>query len=290
MSTFGILSLFAFVIIVGGLAALMFYGADDQPIAKIMLGALYCLIGAQLALVIIRYPCYVIDGIVFISMGYKMLANVMFVIFAVILLFLLGLFLAKLPWEKLLKVTTPKLIVCGVLLLCLFTYTELFNGMGSFDNYEEFRSVKASYGRYDVHFWPTKLIKYYSKRHEQDCVAVYPFDVRTASGKQPFVYRVDIFFTDGMNDEEYYEEYDDGLTVSMTDGDWVKPVEPVKPVKTATYNYICYYPFTWKSYEGSEPVAFSDTDYVPEATEEIIHLSASDAVSETEAVMDSVTE
>ena len=265
MSTFGILLLFAFVIIVGGLAALMYYGADRQPIAKIMLGVLYFLIGVQLALVIIRYPCYVIDGIVFVSMGYKVLANVMFVIFGVIILFLLGLLLAKLPWEKMLKVTAPKLIVCGVLLLCLFAYTELFNGMGSFDSYDEFRTVKARYEQYDIHFWPTKLVKHYSKQHEHECISVYPFDVRTAAGRQPFVYRVDIFFTEEP-------ENDASITVSGADGDWAYPV------KTDKYSNISYYPFTWKSYEGSSPVAFSDTDYVPEATEEIIHLSASDAV------------
>ena len=271
MSTFGILSLFAFVIIVGGLAALMYYGADSQPIAKIMLGVLYTLIGAQFALLIIRYPCYVIDGIVFISMGYKLLANVMFVIFGVIILFLLGLLLAKLPWDKLLKVTAAKLIVCGVLLLCLFTYTELFNGMGSFDNYEEFRSVRTSYERYDNHFWPTKLVKHYSKKHERECIAVYPFDVNTASGKQPFVYRIDIFFTD--NDTQ--TQTDEGLTVSGADGFWTAPVQ--------TYKNISYYPFTWKSYEGSDPVAFSDTDYVPVSTEEVIHLSSSDStVSDSE--------
>lgn len=265
MSTFGVLSLFAFVVISGGLAALMYYGADRQPIAKIMLGVLYCLIAAQLALVIIRYPCYVIDGIVFISMGYKVLAEVMFVIFGVIILFLLGLLLAKLPWEKLLKVTAPKLIVCGVLLLCCLAYTELFNGMGSFKDYEEFTKVKARYEQYDVHFWPTKLYKHHSKQYDRDCISVYPFDVRTASGKQPFVYRTDIFFDNDTVEDDY-------ITVSGTDGNWAYPVQ------TDEYANISYYPFTWKAYEGSKPVAFTDTDYVPESTEEIIHLSASDAV------------
>ena len=100
MSTFGILALFAFVILAGGLAALMYYGTDDLPLAKVMLCCLYALIAAEFMLAVIKFPCYVIDGIVFICMGYKVLAEVMFVIFAAIILFFVIFFMTKINWNK----------------------------------------------------------------------------------------------------------------------------------------------------------------------------------------------
>lgn len=229
MSTFGILALVAFVILAGGLAALMYYGTDDLPLAKVMLCSLYVLIFAEFVLAIIKYPCYVIDGIVFICMGYKVLADVMFLIFGAIIVFFIIFFLAKINWTKFLTVSAAKIIICGVLLLSLFAYTELFNGMGSFKNYEEFKAAKAAYEQYDVHFWPTKYIKHKSRFYDRECIAVYPFDAKTASGKQPFVYRTETFSEVG----------EDG------------------------YLHYYYYPFTWKAYEGSEPVEFTDPTYVP---------------------------
>lgn len=256
MSTFGILALFAFVILAGGLAALMYYGTDDLMLAKVMLCSLYVLTAAEFVLAIIKYPCYVIDGIVFVSMGYKALANVMFVIFGAIILFLIIFFLTKINWTKFLRVSSAKIIISGVLLLCLFAYTELFNGMGSFDSYEEFKQTKAVYEQYDVHFWPTKYIKHHSRLYNRDCVSVYPFDAKTASGRQPFVYRVDID----------HETDDDG------------------------YTHYFYYPFTWKAYEGSEPVEFTDTTYVPVDTSESMYNNVSEADVSGSNVSDSQPE
>lgn len=253
MSTFGILALFAFVILAGGLAALMYYGADDLPVAKVMLCCLYVLIAAEFALAIIRFPCYVIDGIVFICMGYKVLADVMFVIFAAIILFFVIFFLAKIKWAKFLRVSAAKIIVCGVLLLSLFAYTELFNGMGSFENYEEFKAAKTAHEQYDVHFWPTKYIKHHSKFYDRECIAVYPFDARTASGRQPFVYRVETF-----------KELDENGFV-----------------------HYYFYPFTWKAYEGSVPVEFTDPTYVPVDTSENLYNVSNSDVSGTNVVSDS---
>ncbi len=255
MSTFGVLSILFFLVFMGGLVVFTYNGNDDLALSKVMLGGLYVIIAVEIGLTVCRFPCYLVDGIVFASMGYKWLAEIMFAIVGAILAFLLIFSMLKIKWKKLLNVSQTKLIVCGMLILSLFAYTELFNGAGTFDSYKEFKDTKTQYEKYDRHFWPTKYIKHYSALNEHDCVSVYPFDVRTASGKQPFVYRVDVFF----------QEQEDGSVDFM------------------------YYPFTWKAYEGSRPVAFTDPGYKPEPTEEI-RTSGSDASPSDSTSATSTTE
>ncbi|MBQ9993683.1 MAG: hypothetical protein IJP17_03120, partial [Clostridia bacterium] len=70
------------------------------------------------------------------------------------------------------------------------------------------------------------------------------FDVTTAAGKQPIVYKADIFEM----------EFEDGTTS------------------------LYYYPFTWKRYDMVDPVDFEDATYVPpENTAKVPITSPTDA-------------
>lgn len=254
MSTFGILAMFIFIIVVGGMVLMLYNSIGDSFTGKLLMAALLLLIAAEVVLAFIQYPCYVVDGIVFACMGYKWLAKVMFIIALAIVLFIVLLILFKIRnWGQKLTVTPVKVIVCGVLLLTLFAYTELYNGSGSFESYDEFKETKARFELYDRRFWPTKYIKHHSNMHDVDCVAVYPFDVKTAAGQQPFVYKADT----------RTEIEDDGKL------------------------HYYYYPFTWKAYEGSRAVEFTDPTYVAVHTEEDYKVSPTDVsdsdISDTDA-------
>ena len=220
MSIFGLLSLLLFLFFMGGMVVLDYGGNSDLAIAKIMLFLLRVLIFMQAVLAIYEFPCYVVDGIVFACMGKTFLAKIMFAIVGAILLFIAIVFLPKIKWGKHLTPTPARLVFLGVVFICLFAYTELYNGAYSFDSIAEFQKAKEEFEELDDHFWPTKYIKHTNKLSEREQIAVYPLDFTFADGTDDFIYK----------GETYRVDYEDG-----------------------TYS-VYYFPFTWKLYEGSEPV------------------------------------
>lgn len=229
MSTFGILSLLVFLLVVGGLVLLHYGDNSDLFIAKVLFMVLRLLVTSQVLVAIYEFPCYVVDGIVFICMGREFLAQIMFAICGLIMLFVGGLIIPKIKWRKHVCPTMPKLIALGIVMICLFTYNELFAGAYSFDSIAQFNETREMYEEYDNHFWPTKYIKHYSAIDEEERIALYPFDVTTANGSEVFIYK--------------------GETIRITN--------------EYGNSELFYYPFTWKLYEGSEPVSMEDADLPP---------------------------
>jgi len=221
MSTFGLLVMLTFLLATGGLVALIYGGNTDLVLSKILVFVLQLLIAAEFVLALYEYPCYVVDGIIFICMGEPTLAWIMLGIMGAIILFVLAMILPRINWRKSLTVSPAKLIFCGLLLMTLMAYTELFNGVYSFESYEQFMEVRGRYEQYDNRFLPTKYILHGDEESGQE-VALYPFDVTTADGEQPFIYK----------GETFLKEYEDGSTE------------------------LFFYPFTYRLYEGAEPVSF----------------------------------
>lgn len=235
MSAFGLLVVLTFMLATGGLVALIYGGNTDLVISKILMFILQLLIALEFVLALYEYPCYVVDGIIFICMGEPTLAWIMLGILGLIILFVLAMILPRINWSKSLTVSPAKLIFCGLLLMTLMTYTELFNGVYSFESYAQFTEVRARYEEYDNRFLPTKYILHADEENGEE-VALYPFDVTTAAGVQPLIYKGETFLA----------THEDGTTE------------------------LFYYPFTYRLYEGAEPVSF---EAVPEPV-----VSPSDAV------------
>lgn len=226
MSGFGLIIILLFMLAMGGLVALLYGQNSDLAISKILMLLMQLMITAEFILALYEYPCYLADGIIFICMGEAWLAWVMFGIVGVIVLFIAAMIIPRVKWSKSLMASPSKLIVLGLLLVLLLSYTELFNGVYSFDSYEQFKETKARYEEYDNRFFPTKLIRHQSDGNEQ--IAMYPFDVTTAAGKLPMLYK--------------------GETFQKTDENGKSE--------------LFFYPFTYKLYEGSEPVSFEDGEYL----------------------------
>ena len=221
MSTFGLLVVLTFMLATGGLVALMYGGNTDLALSKILMFILQLLISLEFVLALYEYPCYIVDGIIFICMGEPMLAWIMLGIMGLIIVFALAMILPRINWRKSLTASPGKLIFCGLLLMTLLAYTELFNGIYSFESYEQFREVRDRYEQYDNRFLPTKYILHSDELNGEE-VALYPFDVTTAAGEQPMIYK----------GETFLKVYEDGSTE------------------------LFYYPFTYRLYEGAEPVSF----------------------------------
>ena len=221
MSTFGLLVILTFMLATGGLVALMYGGNTDLALSKILMFVLQLLISLEFVLALYEYPCYAVDGIIFICMGEPRLAWIMLGILGLIIVFVLAMILPRINWRKSLNVSPAKLIFCGMLLMTLLAYTELFNGIYSFESYEQFSEIRGRYEEYDNRFFPTKYILHSDDEHGEE-VALYPFDVTTASGIQPFIYK----------GETFLETHEDGSTE------------------------LFYYPFTYRLFEGAEPISF----------------------------------
>ncbi|MBQ4312992.1 MAG: hypothetical protein IJC18_02165 [Clostridia bacterium] len=255
MSTFGVIAILVFLLLMGGLVALENGHNSDLPMAKIMMFLLRLLVVAEFILAIFEFPAYVADGIFFACMGVEWLAYVMFAICGGIVMFILILALARLNWDRHLTATPFKLIVLGIVMLALFTYTELFNGFYSFDNMKEFRDTKARYEEYDDNFFPTKYIYHYSKTENLDMVALYPFDVTTSQGKLPMIYK----------GETYLHENPDGTTE------------------------LYFFPFTYKLYEGSTPIPIRDAAYTVEVEQSSASATSDSSASATDAAAQTTT-
>lgn len=241
MSIFGLLSLLLFLIVMGVLVILEYGDNSDLAFAKVLTFVLRLMVFSQICLAVYEFPCYVADGIVFISMGNVLIARIMFIIVGLIILFILGFILPRIRWSRHLTPTPAKLIFLGILFICCFSYNEIAGGVYSFDSYDEFRDAKAAFEEVDDRFWPTKYIKHYSKFSDEDRIALYPFDVTTSYDEEIFIYK--------------------GETVQY-------------PNSEGGYD-IYYYPFTWKLYDGGEtallysenPPAIVSSSDVPSAAD-----------------------
>lgn len=223
MSAFGLIVMLLFVVAMGGLAALIYSGNTDLFVSKLLMLVLNIIVSVEFVLALYEYPCYLVDGIVFICMGEPMLAWVMFGIVGLIVVFTLAMILPRVKWYKSLAASPTKLIVLGLLLMMLLAYNELLGGVYSFDSYEQYKEVRARYEEYDDRFFPTKFIRHMDGDVEK--IALYPFDVTTAAGPLDMLYKGETFMVTN----------EDGTTE------------------------LFYYPFTYKLYEGSEPVSFEAT-------------------------------
>lgn len=244
MSTFGLIAIILFLLLTGGAVLMYFNDNQDLLISKLIMLLMVLLVLAEGVLAILEFPLYVVDGIIFISMGKEQLANIMLIIYVVIVGFILFFIIPKINWSSLLTASPVKLVVIGALLISLLAYTELFNGAYSFDSLDEYNDTKAVYSQYDEHFFPTKILK--TSDEDEGHFSVYPFDATCASGKLDMVYRAEV------------------ALINPTD-------ESGNPLGTEMY----FYPFTYKAYEDTDPVAFSDATYDPHA-EKVPLTSATD--------------
>lgn len=222
MSTFGLIVILVSILCMGG--SIMLYYADSHRVklARLLIFGLYLSIFLELILALFEFPALIFDGIIFISMGMENIANIMIIIVLIAIAFALFMIIPKINWRRFLRTTPVKLGVCAALLIALLIYTEAYNGKYSFENGEDFYSVKQMYEKYDKGFWPVKLIE--TDNAEADGtkhISVYPFDATTANGKQPLAYKVTIFrrFENGDYVLYYYpftyKTYVDGTAYSM---------------------------------------------------------------------------
>ncbi len=221
MSTFGLLVMLGFVVATGGLVALIYSGNTEMSLSKILMLVLQLLVAAEFVLAIYEYPCYAVDGIIFVCMGEPKLAWIMLGILGLIIVFVLAMILPRINWSKSLTVSPGKLIFTGLLLMLMLAYTELFNGIYSFESYDQYIETRQRYEEFDDRFFPTKFIRHTSEDDDEQ-IALYPFDVTTAAGELPVIYKGETFMV----------THEDGTTE------------------------LFYYPFTYRLYEGADPVSF----------------------------------
>lgn len=254
MSTFGLLVIIFSLVFMGGSILLYYADSHRVKLARFCMLGLYLLIFAEIILAFFEFPAMIFDGIIFISMGMENIANIMIIIVLVAIGFLFFMLIPKIKWRRFLRTTPVKLVICGVLLIAALVYTEAYNGRYSFENNEDFYSVRKMYEKYDNNFWPVKLIE--TNDTEADGtkrVSVYPFDATTGSGKQKMAYKVTIFRR-------------------FENGDYV----------------LYYYPFTYKTYVDG--VAYSMDEYIDfSALEEDDDVSGTD-MSETDVSGSDVSE
>lgn len=247
MSGFGLLILIFFLLLTGGLVMLYWNRNEDIGLARSLMLVLVILTVTEVFMAVAEFPLRAIDGIVFVSLGSETLAYVMFFVCALVVGFVLAMILPRIKWKKALTPTPAKLIVVGAVLLCGMVYTELFNGQYSFDSAAEFSDARIMYSKYDTHFFPTKYIK---KETDKGLLfSVYPFDAKSAAGKLDFIYRGEILIMKESNGKLH----------------------------------MYFYPFTYKVYEGVDPVDFNDKNY----TKDLPDISESDVPADADTVSDS---
>lgn len=223
MSTFGVLLMLLFIIIFGVQIFLYCVDIDMPRLSECMTLALYLILTAELIMAIFELPAKLIDGIVYISMGYKVIAIGCGVVILCILVFVFIMLYPKINWQSILTSSPVKYVTMGSIIIVLMVYTELFNGIYSFSSIDEYFTFKSEFSQYDNHFWPTKYIE-----GTQDYLgnkittySVYPWDVDIPSGHQ-FAYKVITFYDEDENNGE---------------------------------RRLFYFPFTYRLFAGVEPAA-----------------------------------
>ncbi len=227
MSTFGVLLMLLFIIIFGVQIFLYCVDIDMPRLSGCMTLALYLILISELIIAIFEFPAKLIDGIVYISMGYKAIAVGCGVVIFFILAFVFIMLYPKINWQKVLTSSPVKYVVMGGMIILLMVYTEIFNGIYSFSSIDEYFTFKSEFSQYDNHFWPTKYIQGTQDYQGEEITtySVYPWDVDIPSGHQ-FVYKVITF---------YDEDENDGST-----------------------RKLFYFPFTYRLFAGVEPAAIDE--------------------------------
>jgi hypothetical protein len=231
MSTFNLL-IILFLILLFGIRLFMYCVDIELPmVSEIITLILFLMLIAELILAIFEFPAIIIDGILLICMGNKVIAIGCGVVIAIVALFVFIIVYPKIKWKKILSFSLIKYAVIGFLLIGSVIYTELFNGSYSFRNMEEYNEFKQEFSVYDNHFWPTKFIRKIEDNGKEilTITFIYPWDVSLVGGKQ-FAYKV----------ETYYDESD-----------------------ISSQPKLYYYPFTYYTYERTEkprPIDGSDMD------------------------------
>lgn len=223
MSTFGVLLMLLFIIIFGVQIFLYCVDIDMPRLSGCMTLALYLILIAELLMTIFELPATLIDGIVYISMGYKAIAVGCGIVIFCILTFVFVMLYPKINWQSVLASSPVKYVIMGAAIVLLMVYTEIFNGIYSFSSIDEYFTYKNEFSQYDNHFWPTKYIQG-TQEYQGDEIttySVYPWDVDIPSGHQ-FVYKVTTF---------YQEDEESGK------------------------RRLFYFPFTYRLFAGTEPVA-----------------------------------
>ncbi|MDR1002684.1 MAG: hypothetical protein LBL82_05390 [Oscillospiraceae bacterium] len=250
MSIFGLISIFVFLLSVGGAVILYYTDSERVGLSRFLMLILYLLLFSYIILSTMEYPLMIVDGILFVSMGMELMAKIMLGVAGMILFFFVLMILRKIKWKKFLRVTPVKLVVVGFLIITGMAYTELMNGMFSFEYKDDFYRIKEAYSQYDRHFFPTKYIENDADEEgEQKTVSVYPFDAETPSGKLPMAYKIKIFVA--------------------FDSD------------TGT-NRVYHYPFTYKTYVKGTPIPIDEANLIIVDPVSGSDLSGSDAVTPTD--------
>ena len=231
MSTFNLLVIL-FLILLFGIRLFMYCVDIDLPkVSAIITLVLILMLVSEVILAVFEFPAMIIDGIILICMGNKVIAIGCGVVIAIVALFVFIILYPKIHWKKVLSFSPIKYAVLGFLIIGTMIYTELFNGSYSFRDMSEYNEFKREFSAYDNHFWPTKFIREIEDNGREILTKtyIYPWDVSLVGGKQ-FAYKV----------ETYYDESD----ISS---------EPK----------LYYYPFTYYTYDRTEkprPIDGSDMD------------------------------
>lgn len=202
MSILGLITILLFLAFMGGSVLLYYTDSTHVNIARACMLGLYILIFIQFAVAIFEWPAKVIDGILYISMGMETIGNVLLIVFAVAIAFVFLVILPRIKWKKFLRTTPVAMVICGVLLIGLLGYNEMFGGIYSFESHDDFYAIREQYEEYDRRFFPTKYIEVPADEDDEESfktVAVYPFDVTEAAGnpETTFAYKVRIYEQDG---------------------------------------------------------------------------------------------
>lgn len=231
MSTLGLLVILLFLISMGGSVLLYYSDSHRVKLARFLILVLYLLIVLEFVIALFEFPSYLIDGIIFVSMGMEQVAKIMLIILGVAVAFVIFILIPKINWRRFLRTTPVKLAVCAVLIIGGLIYTEMYNGIYSFENKDDFYAVRTMYEKYDNGFFPTKFIETDEMEGENEHqISVYPFDVTTVNGKQPWAYKVTLFrrFLNGDYALYYYpftyKTYVSGASYSMDE--IIIPEEP----------------------------------------------------------------
>jgi len=231
MSTFNLL-IILFMILLFGIRLFMYCVDIEMPvISNIITLAIMLMLMSEFIIAVFELPAVVIDGIILICMGNKVIAIGCGIVIAIVFLFIFIIIYPKINWKKLLSFSPIKYAILGFLLIGTVIYTELFNGSYSFRNMDEYNEFKKEFSVYDNHFWPTKFIRETvdDGREIITKTYIYPWDVSLQGGKQ-FAYKVET-------------EYDES--------DITK--QPV----------LYYYPFTYYTYDRTDkprPIDGSDME------------------------------
>lgn len=226
MSTFS-LSLMLLFLIVFGIQFFMYFVNIEMPrFSGFLTLVLLLMLTAEVMIAVFELPAKLIDIIIYVSMGNRMITLCFGVAVSMVLLFIIVKIFLKIHWKNVLTFTPLKYVVLGGLVIMLSIYTELFNGSYSFDSMKEYNAFKQNFAKYDEHFWPTKYIKDtgQSSRRRQITYSIYPWDVEITDGRQ-FVYKVVTFYATDDDEEN-----------NIKSGDF------------------CYYPFTYHLYTGVSPM------------------------------------